>query len=223
MITIRNFFLFLLVLCASSPVLAQGLDKHNWYFGNSPTGIRFNRVNNTPSIVSNQANPFGTGGSAVATDPSNANLLFYTDGSAVYDACHLQMLNGGGLSGNTSANQPVALSPVPGQPNKYYVFTNSANFTAGGAISVSVVDMNLFGNSVFPAPALGDVENPKNTVIAGLASRSEGMIVIPHANGTDFWLVTQQVSSQTYSATLIDAGTYTGTYNTVTSSGVGLP
>lgn len=223
MILVRNFFFIILLLASSLPAWTQGLLRHNWYFGNTPTGIRFNRGNNTASLINNQATPFGTGGSAVATDPANANLLFYSDGNTVYDACHLPMLNGTGLNGNTSANQPVAFSPVPGQNNKFYVFTNTADFTAGGAISVSVVDMNLFGNSIFPAPALGDLENPKNVAIAGLASRSEGMAIVPHANGIDYWLITHQAATQIYSATRIDAGTYTGTYNTVTSSGVGLP
>ncbi|MFN7747693.1 MAG: gliding motility-associated C-terminal domain-containing protein [Cyclobacteriaceae bacterium] len=203
--------------------LAQTLAQHNWYFGNSNSGLRFNRGNNSASVVTNQATPFGTAGGAVATDPTTGNLLFYTDGDRVYDACHLLMPNSG-LLGNTGGNQPAAITPVPGQPNKYFVFTNSANFTAGGTIRWSVVDLALFGNAIFPAPALGQVENPKNNVIATLPNRAEGMIVIPHANGTDFWLITQQVNSQTYSVTLINAASYpAGTFATTNFSGIAFP
>lgn len=202
---------------------AQTLTHNNWYFGNSADGIRFNRSNNTATAVTNQATPFGTGGSAVASDPATANLLFYTDGNAVYDACHMQMLNGAGLTANSAGNQPVAISAVPGQVNKYFIFTNTADFTTGGAISRSVVDMSQFGNAVFPAPAQGDVESPKNVAIPVLTGRSEGMIVVPHSNGTDFWLITHENGTQNYSATLIDAGSYGGTFNTTTTSGVGLP
>jgi hypothetical protein len=38
------------------------------------------------------------------------------------------MPNGGGLSGNTSANSPAVVIPVPGQPDQYYIITNNANF-----------------------------------------------------------------------------------------------
>ncbi len=201
--------------------LAQTLAQHNWYFGNS--GLRFNRGNNSASVVTNQPPPFGTAGGAVATDPTTGNLLFYTDGNRVYDACHLLMPNSG-LLGNTGGNQPAAITPVPGQPNKYFIFTNLASFTTGGSISWSVVDMSRPGASIFPAPPQGDVESPKNNIIAALPNRSEGMIVVPHANGTDFWLITQQVNSQTYSVTLINAASYpAGTFATTNFSGIAFP
>src|SRR5258706_6011900 len=219
---VRKVFFLVLAGLVSTVTFSQNLSQQNWYSGNSTNGIRFNRANNTPSIVTNKAVPFGTGGSAVASDPSTGNLLFYTDGNTVYDAAHLAMPNGSGLNALSSANQPVAICAVPGQPNKYFVFTNNTNFTAGGSISVSIVDMALFGNSVFPSPAFGDVANPKNVAVPSLINRSEGMIIVPHANGTDFWLITHQNSSPTYSATLINAASFTsGTYATISTS-VGL-
>jgi len=222
MTRVRKVFFLVLGVVVSSISLAQNLSQQNWYFGNSPNGIRFNRANNKPFIVTNKAVPFGTGGSAVATDPSTGNLLFYTDGAIVYDATHAAMPNGSGLSALSSANQPVAICAVPGQTDKYFVFTNSTDFTTGGSISVSIVDMALFGNSVFPSPASGDVTNPKNAAVPGLINRSEGMILVPHANGTDFWLITHQNSSASYSATLINAASFTGgTYTTFTTA-VGL-
>ena len=204
---------------------AQNLSHHNWYFGNTADGIRFNRGTNKAQAVTNQALPFGTGGSAVATDPATANLLFYTDGNRIYDGCHLLMPNGSGLLGNSSNNQPIVISPIPAQPNKYFVFANSANFTTGGSITSSVVDMVLFGNAAFPAPAQGNVEVAnKNAAVPGLSNRSEAMLVIPHSNGTDFWLITHQNSSTNYMATLINAASYTaGTFLTISSGGIGLP
>jgi gliding motility-associated-like protein len=166
---------------------AQNFSGHNWYFGNSNKGIRFSRSDNSASLVSNKANPFGAGGSAVATDPLNGNLLFYTDGANVYDVSHALMPGGAGLTANTSGNQPVVIAKVPGTASQYYVFTNTASFTTGGTVSYSVVDMAAFGNSVFPAPATGDVTS-KNTVI--LPNRSEAMLVVQHTNKRDFWLIT---------------------------------
>ncbi|HEX8038394.1 MAG TPA: hypothetical protein VF490_04565, partial [Chryseosolibacter sp.] len=78
-------FSLALFLIALAPAEAQNLSGHNWYFGNSNQAIRFSRSTNSPSLFSGKATPFGTGGSATASDPFNANLLFYTDGASVYD------------------------------------------------------------------------------------------------------------------------------------------
>lgn len=220
---LKRVIFFFIVLSAVS-ANAQNLAQHNWYFGNSVNAIRFNRSTNKAYAVTDKAIPFGTGGSAVATDPSNADLLFYTDGANVYNTFHKIMPNGSGLLGNTSANQPVVISPVPGDSTKFFIFANSANYTTGGSITVSIVDMTLFGGSAFPQPALGDLKNPKNVAIASLSNRSEGMTIVPHANGKDYWLITHQNNSQSYSATLINAASLTaGTFNTTISAGLGLP
>jgi large repetitive protein len=197
----------------------QNYYGHNWYFGNTVNGIRFNRTDNLPTLVSNKAIPFGTGGSGVATDKTNGNLLFYTDGSRIFDITHNVMPNGSGLAGSTSSNQPVAIAKVPGQTTQYYVFTNSANFTSGGAIVYSIVDMAQFGNAVFPNPALGDVTLKNQTIGAGVTGRSEAMITVPHANGEDFWLITHANGTPDYTIMLFDQ---TGLALTNTVPGVGL-
>ena len=145
---LRSFLVVMLPL----GVLAQNFSGYNWYFGNSPQGVRFSRSSNTPSLVNNMATPFGTGGSAVASDQLNGNLLFYTDGSNIYDVSNTVMPNGTGLGANSSGNQPVVVAKVPGQDNQYYVIVNTANSTTGGTISYRIVDMSLFGNAVFQRP-----------------------------------------------------------------------
>lgn len=211
-IRMRRLFVFFSLSLLPFAALSQNLERYNWYFGNSVQAIRFNRTTQLPSIV-NKAIPFGTGGSSTASHPANGNLLFYTDGSNVYDALNLLMPNGGGLTGNTSSNQPTVICPVPGQPGKYFIFVNTSAFPAGGSISASVVDMNLFGNAPFPTPALGDLES-KNAAVPGLINRAEGMIIIPDANGIDFYLVSQQLNTGTFDVTTINAASYTGTYTT---------
>jgi gliding motility-associated-like protein len=220
---VSRMFFGMLLITGSFAAFSQNLSQHNWYFGNSPNGIRFNRADNIATLITNKAIPFGTGGAATATDPGTADLLFYTDGDTVFDASNRQMPAGIGLNGFVRANQPVAICAVPGQTNKYFIFTNTANYTTGGSISRSVIDMGLFGNSVFPAPPLGDLES-KNVAVPGLTNVSEGMVIVPHSNGTDFWLITQQNGTQTYFATLINAASYTaGTFTTKTTAGLGFP
>ncbi len=215
LVVLYSFLLLPLVL------QAQNLERYNWYFGNSTQAIRFNRITKVPAIVG-KAIPFGTGGGSTASHPSTGNLLFYTDGNNVFDAINLLMPNGGGITGASASNQPTVICPVPGETGKYFIFANTAAFPGTGSIRVSVVDMNLFGNAPFPTPALGDLES-KNIAIPGLVNRSEGMIIIPNANGIDFWLITHQNNSDIYAVTAINAASYTGTYTTNTFNGSGIP
>ncbi|HLZ15713.1 MAG TPA: PKD domain-containing protein, partial [Cyclobacteriaceae bacterium] len=101
---------------------------------------------------------------------------------------------------------------------------NTANFTTGGSIAVSIVDMTIFGGAAVGQPPLGGLVNPKNVAVAGLSNRSEGMIVVPHGNGKDYWLITHQNSSTNYSATWINKTSYTsGTFTTQVTGNLGLP
>src|SRR6478609_9565197 len=170
---IKCFFLLLLALPAI--VQAQNFSRYNWYFGSSNQAIRFSRSDNSPNLINYVPNPtsLGTGGSAVASSKTNADLLFYTDGVNVFDITH-QRINPTPLNGNASANQPVAIAKVPGQVSQYYIFTNSANNTAGGNIEFSIVDMSLPGNSTAPAPPSGAMFSPAPTGV--VIGRSEAMI-----------------------------------------------
>ncbi len=216
---VRRVFFLVWCVAGTTAALAQDLSQHNWYFGNSNKGIRFNRSTNKPSLITNKATPFGMGGSFVATDPSTGDLLFYTDGNTVYDITNTPMPNGGGLAGLNSANQPVVGCLIPGDSLKYLIFTNNTDYTTAGSISVTTVDMSQFGNAVFPSPPFGDVVNPKNVPFAGLVARSEGMTIVPHGNGTDAWLITHQNNSPNYSATLINAASVaSGTFTTMNTT-----
>ncbi|MFN8887524.1 MAG: hypothetical protein ACK5WF_08695, partial [Cyclobacteriaceae bacterium] len=73
-----TYYIVFIVLVSASTAFSQNLAQHNWYFGSTADGIRFNRGTNTAQAITNQAIPFGIGGSAVATDPATGNLLFYT-------------------------------------------------------------------------------------------------------------------------------------------------
>lgn len=203
-------FLFSFLFFASF-LQAQDLSQHNWYFGNSTQAIRFDRTTNAAEqITKNLPLPFGIGGSGVATDHTNRNLLFYTDGANVYDANGLVMPNGTALGAATITNQPVALCPVPAQANQFYVFTRDA----GGTVTVSTVDMTQFGNSLFPAPANGDVTTRNQVVGSGLANRSEAMLLIAHPRDTAYWLITHEQNTSNYTVTAISN---TGFTNTVVS------
>jgi gliding motility-associated-like protein len=203
---------------------AQNHYGHNWYFGNSTSGIRFNRIDHSATFVTDKATPFGdivsttaTGGSATASDPVTGRLIFYSDGLDIYDVTHSKMPNGIGLGGNSFGNQPVAITKVPGQKTQYYVFVNTANGTTPGTVSYRIVDMAEFGNAFFPDPPQGNGVGG-NVPVTGLTGRSEAMIVIPHFNGEDFWLITHANGTPDYSVTPI---TLAGPGAPVTYTGLG--
>jgi large repetitive protein len=199
---IRGVMVILCMLAVADGI-AQGLSEHNWYFGNNTRAIRFNRTTNVAELVTKA--PLTLGGSAVATDPATGNLYFYTNGISVFDRSHQIMPNGAGLTANASGNQPAAISPVPGTPTQYYVFSNSATTAAGGAIRVSIVDLSAQGNAPLPTPPTGAVlASPRNdATLLNLGNRSEAMLTIPHANGTDYWLITHERGTDNYTTTLI--------------------
>ncbi len=185
----RAYLLLLLFLCLAPWVNGQEYTRHNWYFGDSPYGILFNKSDNLPNQTDIQATPFGIGASAVATERISGDLLFYTDGDYVYDGKHTQMLGWSGLNGNTSANQSVALSPMPNSPGWYYIFTNTANYPASGNIFFSTVNMNALGNATTPQPPLGEVISENIAAFSVATQVSPGMLVFEIGNDPYFYFL----------------------------------
>src|SRR5690606_19032262 len=63
----------------------------------------------------------------------------------------------------------------------------------------------LPGNATAPTPALGDVTGSVSVPVPGLNNTSEAMALIPHENGTDYWLITHENGTSNYTVMLIDA------------------
>ncbi len=194
---------------------AQNFSRHNWFFGNSSDAIIFNKSDNEPMRVTLQGTPFGNGGSAVATNPLSGEVLFYSDGLSVYDASHNIMLNGTGLTGLSTSNQPVGICPSPTNPDQFYVFANTATLGSPGNLTYTIVDMSLAGNAGLFAPSLGSVLNLSKNVATGVGNTSEAMIIVPNPNLTSCWVVTQEQGTATYHVFEVSAGNFGNvqTYN----------
>jgi gliding motility-associated-like protein len=180
--------------------LAQDYTEHIWYFGNSQYGIIFNKSDDQPNQADDQATPFGNAGSAVATDQVSGDLLFYTDGDVVYDASHQVMAGWAALSGNNAANQGVAISPRPNNPDQYYIFTNTASYPAPGNVFFSTVNMSLDGNATPPEPPLGEITNLNNpaTLPDGIQV-NPGMLVFEVGNDPyQYFLLVQNAANGDY-------------------------
>ena len=116
------------------------------------------------------------------------DLLFYCDGVTVYDAMDLEMPNGMGLGGATSSAQSAIAVPVPNDPDKYYLFSQSGEFStevATTGLKYSMIDMSLAGNGTISNP-MGDVTDQKN--ISLVLDTQESLAVSPDESG-GYWVV----------------------------------
>ncbi len=192
---------------------AQTQSTINWYFGNSGNAIRFIRPDYNPDAVT-IPNNLGQGMSAVATDPVSGEVLFYTDGSTVYDGNHAVMPNGTGLSGTSAVNQTVAITHNPGVNDEYYIFTNN------GSIRYSVVNMALPGNSPGP-PAFpsGEVTAIDQTISGLAGAYDEAMLALPKSSRDGFWLLLHAPGSAVITVVDVNAAGF----GITTSNVAGLP
>ncbi|MBQ0721749.1 MAG: hypothetical protein KBT89_16295, partial [Gammaproteobacteria bacterium] len=115
----------------------------NWYFGEN-AGIQFNTL--TGSVTALTDGRLNTREGCSSISDEDGNLLFYTDGSTVYNRTHNVMSNGSGLLGDESSTQSAIVVPKPGDPDLYYIFTvDNALDGANDGLNYSTVDMTLAG------------------------------------------------------------------------------
>jgi gliding motility-associated-like protein len=170
-------FLLLPVCCFKNTVMAQ--QANIWYFGRG-AGIDFN--SGTPVALTNSAMVWAPEGSASICD-SSGKLLFYTEGTTVWNKNHQIMLNGSGLNGSTSAIQSSLIVPKPGSKSQYYLFTCDAdNGINPKGYCYSTVDM--LGDNGRGAIVL------KNILLH--RPETEKLTAIKHANGTDYWIILKE-------------------------------
>lgn len=202
--------------------MGQNLSEYNWYFGNSTDVILFNKGNNEPLLDSVQAVPYGTGGGAVISDPVTGDLMFYTDGTNVYDREHEITPNGAGLSGDPTLNSSAVIVPFPFMLGEYFIFTNTGN-AGGNEIQYSVANRNLNGNATDAGePDKGDIDLSQKNVASGLTNVSDGMIVLEGAMPNQYWLVTNDRTTFEYQVLEINNRTL-GAIQTFDLSTVSIP
>lgn len=189
---LRFLFSSLLVAVVWSGAYTQVSKTSNiWYFGNL-AGLDFN--SGIPLPLLNSAMYAFEGCASIAD--TNGKLLFYTNGSTIWNRNHLPMPNGTGLHGFYSSSQAAAIIPDPGSHYRYYVFTDGgSHFAPNPGLYYSIVDMTLDGG-------MGDV-TLKNVYLQDTIS--EKMTAVHHCNGRDIWLIIHDCCSDdtTYHVYLI--------------------
>ncbi|MFN7708640.1 MAG: gliding motility-associated C-terminal domain-containing protein [Sphingobacteriia bacterium] len=175
----------LLLALALCPNVAQA--QRTWYFGNR-AGVSF----------ANPANPVGITGSQMNTQEgctagydTDGSLLFYTDGSTLWDADHAVVATD--LRGGGSSTQSGVVVRAPGSCNEFYVFSvQQLNGGTPGDLHYSRVqddgtgDVSLVAGPIF--------------IRTGVTER---ITAIPHANGTDFWILAHERGNNVFVAYLL--------------------
>ncbi|HXC03647.1 MAG TPA: FG-GAP-like repeat-containing protein, partial [Bacteroidia bacterium] len=174
--------------CSVDPNYVQ---NSQWYFGQYGN-INFNTGTPVATAVAfNNRTIFGAEGTFCYSD-QNGNTLFYTDGINLWSGAH-QLIGAGPLfpctdnrtNTFTGLAQPIMSSygimgvPNPGHPGEYVIFcAPPAGIFPAANDDLRYVILSLNTNTVTAAQGLHCPDR-----------LSEGLTIIPHCNGVDYWVV----------------------------------
>ncbi|SDX27482.1 gliding motility-associated C-terminal domain-containing protein [Lutibacter oricola] len=167
----------ILFILFSSLSYSQG-EANFWYFGLN-AGIDFN--GGTPSPINGS---LSTNEGCSSFSDKDGNLLFYSDGTTVWDRTNNVMPNGSGLLGSSSSTQSAIIVPHPGNTDVFYIFTVGANFTGSNpGLNAYTVDMTLNGG-------LGDVFGAAINLSDGRDNDwTEKVTSVKGADCNSYWII----------------------------------
>jgi gliding motility-associated-like protein len=177
-----------------------------WYFGQY-AGLDFN----SGSPVALTDGQLNTAEGCTSISDKNGNLLFYTDGTSVYDKTHNSMPNGWGLLGHRSSTQSAIIVPKPNNPNIYYIFTvdqplqvnaddNPLNDDdpPNNGLNYSQVDLRLnngLGDVVVTEKNIPLITYDPNNSEEAKFKCSEKITAVQHGDGLSFWVLTHFINN----------------------------
>lgn len=177
----------ILFLLPQLVINAQQKETNIWYFGEY-LGLDFN--SGAPVPLNN--GQLSTDEGVASICDATGSLLFYTDGTRVWNKLHQLMPNGIGLNGSYSSSQSGVIVPFINDPTRYYIFTVD-QLAGPKGFCYSVVNMSLNGGN-------GDIE-VKNVLIQ--LNVVEKITAIRHCNNRDVWVLVHGSSSDVYYAYLV--------------------
>jgi hypothetical protein len=198
-----QFFGFSVILIFCSSTLFAQKETNIWYFGEY-AGLDFN-MGFPVALTNGQLSTLE--GCATISD-SNGNLLFYTDGTTVWNRNHSIMMNGTGLKGSFSSTNSAIIVPKPDSPNIFFIFTTTTTAEPDG-LEYSEVDMNLDGG-------LGGITTTKNILLSTPVTEQVTAIKNPLSNS--YWVVSHKFWSNEFIAYQV---TSTGVNTTPVISALG--
>lgn len=228
-----RYTIILVFFCLILPLKSSG-QKHdyNWLFGNSSgwdyvDGSRIN-FNTIPITIEEDIRDFiSFHGANVSMSDAEGRLMFYTNGCVIADSTDTVMENGDGINPGevhdlqcypngsetyTSGWQSMMGLPKPGSENIFYLFHKGLVYDdTGGYFYVwnmvlysTIIDMSLNNG-------LGDVVEKnvsliQDTLVAG------ALTAVKHANGEDWWIITDELHSNKYYTWLLTSNGIEGPF-----------
>ena len=154
-------------------------EASKWLFGEK-VGLQFLNLSDPPLVLRGELNTLE--GCASISD-NDGNLLFYSDGSTVWDKNDDIMPNGTDLLGDESSTQSAIIIPKPLDPDIYYLFTVGSTIVPSG-YNYYTIDMSLNGG-------LGEVVggNVNLTDGHGGSDWSEKITAVQGGECNTFWVI----------------------------------
>jgi len=174
-----------------------------WYLSRSffygSIGIDFNC--SPPKLLGDANKAFSNIGGAGTISDKNGDLLFYTDGSEIYNRCHLPMLNGTGVVLGGGSKTFAIPFQNPGNPQQYYIIStyNASPPINRKALYYTLVDMSLDGGLGGVVPGKG------NILLMDSIYGNDVVAVTSHCNNRDIWVLSGQTHTNIYKAFLFDS------------------
>ncbi len=191
----RKYFSLSIFLLSLNIAKAQlGKEAWHWQFGDS-CSLDFS----SGIPVAGKSSINTTEGCASISDPNTGQLLFYTNGTKVWDKNNNQMPNGFGMiGGQGTSTQAALIVPKPGSATTYYLISADQGGYMGPnqGVNYSIVDMSL--NS-----GLGDV-TIKNQILTPPPT-TEKLTAVKHCNGTDYWIIIHPFNSNAFNVYLLNS------------------
>lgn len=195
--------IFIILICFAYLSAYAQKETSNWTFGYG-CGLTWNTTRSVTLL-----GQFGTPNATLSGLPTtftsaistlegcftmsdkNGNLLFYSDGTNVWNKNHVRMSPGINLTGNTSSPQSGIIIPYF-SATRYMAITMPAAGIAGN-LAYTIVDMSLNGG-------LGELDQNNINVRFRNPSGSllESVTTTKHANGIDYWTVAPGAGSTSY-------------------------
>jgi gliding motility-associated-like protein len=203
----RNIYFIcaMLTLLVSTVVNAQ--QANIWYLVDS-NGIDFGNGNAVLLNYKFHQTSTSTPSSTASISDKNGHLLFYSDGSNIWDQNNHIMPNGSGING--AGGWQTLVIQQPASPLYYLIYSSRIQITDTSVqILYSVVDMSLNNG-------LGAVTSNKNVLLFDKVSAKIGTAT--HANGRDTWLIFHSMTGNTFYSFLIST---TGISSTPVSCNIG--
>ena len=188
----KTWLTYLLLFCSLASYSQK--EANHWYFGHL-AGLDFSSGS---AVAVNDGTLVTEEGCASISDKAG-NLLFYTDGSVVFNRNHAIMPNGSGLKGNISSTQSAVVVKSPGNDSIYYVFTIGSESQTTG-FCYSIINMKKDNGK-------GDVILKNLNLYLG-AHEKIGAVL--HCDQKNTWVVIRQWESDAYLAYLVTASGVSG-------------